>query len=84
MRKLTQSEAIGLLDIMFNVSPEDENSPTIEAFIAGVRDDEAQTDVNSFISIMPDAIDADSITIRPDTIDGSDLDCTHIKIIVEG
>lgn len=84
MRKFTHDEAVELLETAFNVAPDSDNESMVEAFVAGIRDDQALDDVNSYIAILPVEIDTDSIKIRPDRLEGSGMDCVFIQISVEG
>jgi hypothetical protein len=84
MRPFTQVEAIELLDQAFNVAPDNDSATSVEAFVAGISDDRAVQDVKSYIALMSADIDADCIDIKPDSMDGSDMECVYIKITVEG
>jgi len=84
MRPFTKDEAVELLEQAFNVAPDAETETYVEAFVAGISDDRALQDVCSYIAIIASEIDADSIEIKPDSIEGSDMECVYIKIRVEG
>lgn len=82
MRLFTSDEATELLDMVFNVAPDSDGPTQVEAFIAGIRDDQAQQDVNSYLALLTSQIDPDSIEIKADKLDGADMDCAFIKIKV--
>lgn len=84
MRPFTHDEAVEMLEVAFNVAPDSDSMTSVEAFVAGIRDDEALRDVGSYIAILPVEIDADSIEIKPDKLEDADMDCVFIKIKVEG
>ena len=80
IRFFTPSEALEFLETTFNTGPDSMCTGLIEATIAGVDVDRARTDLESYLSIIAAPIDPDSITIRRDVIEGSDMDAVAITI----
>ena len=82
MRNLAKGEALEMLCEVFNVEPDADGPKEIEALVAGICSNRAQQDVNSYLAMLPIEVDPDSIQIKHDTLDGSDIDCAFIKIIL--
>lgn len=79
-RRMTALEAILSIYEVFESAPDNCNGGIVEAFIADWSADRAQRDMESYVSNLDASIDMDTITIRPDRIDGSDMDAFHITI----
>lgn len=73
-------EATDFLETTFNVAPDSIDNGIVDAVIAGVDLEQAQRDMESYLAFTPGSIDTESITIRPDHIEGSDMDCVQIII----
>jgi hypothetical protein len=77
---MTRSEAWEMIETTFDVSPDTITQGLLEVFVAEMSVDQAQRDVFSYLSVIAATIDPDSITIHPDEIEGSGLDCCRIVI----
>ena len=82
MRKLTKDEALEMLEFVFNVAADADTATEVEALVAGICAGRAQQDVNSYLAILPVEIDPDTIQIKHDQIEGAQIDCAFIKIIL--
>lgn len=79
-RRMTQSEALDFIETAFNVGPDTITSGLVDAFVAGIDADQARTDLESYLAMVPAEIDPASINISPDRLDDNDMSCVHIVI----
>ena len=82
MRRMTVSEATELLEQCFNVSP-DSTCGMVEAFIGDIDVGQANQDISSYLALIPNDFDPDTIRVSPDTDDDGDIDCVKITIKTE-
>lgn len=72
MSRLTTSEAMALIEVVFETAPDTiatgEAGGAVEAFVYGVTVDQARADMDSYFSITR-APDDDSVEITPDVMD---------------
>lgn len=86
-RRMTTDEAIDLIDVVFETSPDG-----IVTGAAGVVDvtvydmdvGQARADIESFLAMRPGNVDPASIEIRPDRSDNSDAPMVRVIIKTSG
>lgn len=83
-RRLTNTEAIGLIETVFEQGVDGICTGLIDATICDMDVDRARSDVASFLAGIESEIDADSIEIRPDHSDETDMPMVSIIIKTEG
>lgn len=79
-RRMTQQEALDFIETAFNCGPDGIAPGLIDATVAGIDVEQAQTDLESYLSIVPALIDPDSIQIHADRIEDSDMAAVRIII----
>lgn len=80
MRRMTRSEALEMIETAFDVSPDTITMGLLEVFVADMSVTQARLDLSSYLSLIAASIDPDTIDVRFDQIDGSDMDCCRIII----
>jgi hypothetical protein len=80
VRRLTQSEAIEMIETTWDCAPDTIGSGLIEAFIPEISTVQARQDVDSFLAVIASEIEPASITIHRDEIEGSDMQCARIVV----
>ena len=83
-RRMTNDEAVDLLEAVFEVSPESEAIGLVEGFAIDIDVSQAQADIDSFLALRPGDIDPESIEIHPDHCDEADLAAVRIVVKTEG
>lgn len=84
MTHLTQSEAIALLDMGFNVAPESVGLREVTAFVAEMTPSVAEQEVTRFLDfVVQRDIDRGTIQIKNDRMDDSDCPCVQITVRIE-
>lgn len=79
-RRMTQSEALDFIETAFNVGADTISTGLVDAYIAGIDTDQARTDLESYLAMVPSEIDPASIEITPDRLEDDDMPCVHIVI----
>lgn len=79
-RRMTQDEALAFIETAFNVGPDGIADGLIDATVADMDVERAQTDLESYLSFVPAEIDPDSIEIHSDRMDDSDMPAVRIII----
>lgn len=82
-RRMSNSEAVELLEQCFEASPDAVNPGLVEIYIAGIDIERARTDIESYLAFIPNDYDPDTITITPDQDDETNLDMVRIMIRTE-
>lgn len=80
MRRLTRTEAIEAIETIWETGPDFIMAGLVEATVVDVSVQQARSDVDSYLAAIAGAIDPDSITIRRDEIEGSDMDAVTVSI----
>lgn len=83
-RRLTNSEAIDMIETVFESSVDSATIGRVEATVGDMDLGRAKQDVESYLAMIPADIDPDTIHMTPDVLDDSDVDCVHIIIRTEG
>ena len=83
-RRMTNTEAMELLETVFEVSPETITDWLIEGFVFGVVVDQATSDIESYLATKDESFEADSFQVHRDYWDDADLDGVRIVIKTEG
>lgn len=81
MTHLTQSEAVSLLLLHFNVSPDVVTERAVEAFVAEMTPGIAEREIGDFIRFtVCREIDPGTIQIKTDRMDDSSIPCVSITV----
>lgn len=80
-RRMTQGEALDFIETAFNVGADGIAAGLVDVTVAGLDVDQAQTDLESYLAMVPGQIDPDSIQIHIDHVEDSDMPC--VKIIIK-
>jgi len=82
-RRLTQSEALDLIDAIWEAEPDMASGNLVEVFVGDTDLGSANADLESYLSIIAADIDPDTISITPDVVEGTSLSAVKITIKTE-
>lgn len=80
MRRLTQSEAVEMVETVWETSPDLIAPGRVEAFVVERTAQDAEHDLAGYLSIIAAVIDPDSITITEDALESALIECCQIVI----
>lgn len=83
MTRMTNSDAMELLETVFEVSPETITAGLIEGFVVGIGTDQATTDIESYLATKDSTVEAGSVEVHSDYWDEADLSGVRIVIKTE-
>lgn len=84
MRRMTTSEAVEMIETVFETEVESIANGIVEAFIGDMDTGRAWADVESYLSQSDCDPDLGTITIAADKTDPPSVDCISITIKTEG
>lgn len=82
-RRLTQTEALELIETAWSTGPDLIGTGMVEVTVTEVDAEQTVLDAAAFAEFICIDLDMDSITVRPDRIEGSGLDAVTISIKTE-
>ena len=83
-RRMTNDEAVDLLEAVFDVPPWVESVGLVEGVAVDIDVSQARADVESFLALRPGDIDPESIEIHGDYSDEADAPAVRVVIRTEG
>lgn len=84
MRRMTNSEAIDMIETVFDQGVDGIATGMIDATIADMDVDRARADIESHLAGMDGSFDPASIAVNPDHSDETDLPMVRIIVKTEG
>lgn len=83
-RRMTSSEATDMIETVFETGVDAVSAGIVEAFIGDIDVGRARADIESYLAIVGESIDTDTIEVSPDqTDDPLGVDCVRICIRTE-
>jgi hypothetical protein len=83
-RRMTSSEATDMIETVFETGVEAVFTGIVEAFIGDIDVGRARADIESYLAIVGESIDTDTIEVSPDQSDDPiGVDCVRICIRTE-
>lgn len=84
MRRMTNSEAIDMIETVFDQGVDGIATGMVDATIADMDVGRAQADIEGFLAMYEDSFHPDSIEVHPDHSDDTDLPMVWIIVKTEG
>lgn len=84
MRRLTEIEAIDMLQALWDASPDMYSQTCIEATIGDKDAADARAEIKAHVEAFDDEINPHSITVTADVVEGSDMPCATVTIMIGG
>jgi hypothetical protein len=84
MRRMTNSEAIAMIETVFEQGVDGIATGMVDATVADMDVDRARADIEGFLSMYRDNFDPASIEVHPDHSDETDLPMVRIIVKTEG
>jgi hypothetical protein len=84
MRRLTETEAIEMLQVLWDTSPEMYSQTCVEATIGDKDAADARSEIKAYIEAFDDDIDPHGIIVTEDVVEGSDMPCATVTIMIGG
>lgn len=81
--RLTNPEAMELLETVFEVSPDTITEGLIEGFVVGIGVDQATADIESYLSTKEGDVEPGSVEVHSDYWDEADLSGVRIVLKTE-
>lgn len=82
-RRLTSSEAIELIETVFESQVDSNENGLIEAFIGDMDVGRASQDIGGYLAMIQSDIDTDTISVTADQTEIPSVDCVRIIIRTE-
>ena len=84
MRRMTNEEAMDLIETVFDQGVDGIATGLIDATIVDMDVQRAQADIDSFLAMYPGQIDPETIEVHSDRSDETDLPMVRVIIKTEG
>lgn len=84
MRRMTEPEAIEMLDALFGIEPEMYSSAVIEAVVGDKEAADARAEIDAHIATLEGDVNPHSILTVADVVEGSDMPCCVVTVMIGG
>lgn len=84
MTRMTQSQALDLIEGIFDTPPDAVNANSVEVTLYDMTVEQARQDIESFIAFIGGSLDEKSITLTADHVEDASVPATRLVIMVEG
>ncbi len=84
MPRMTQSQALDLIENTFDTAPDSINPHSVEVTLYDMTVEQARADMDSFCAFIGAELDEKSITLTADTVEDASVPATRLVIQTEG